>query len=223
MGKLISNTIAVLIFTLIIFVGIYAVMSMCEFVPAFKLVWDHAKYLEEGSIIYNKELYQYLDWVKNILFFFIPIGFALFVAPWGQSDAIVWKIVSLVGLGLMVIPSFIFHIQLMNFEPIPNAGVGFSDMTEPDTGLFFLFPLSCLYATISFHTIGYNQFLNDWDTFKTNIMAYLYVLGGGMIVMLIFSGLFGVDGFATLTLIIGCISLIVMGVSRYKNGSPFEY
>lgn len=210
--KTLFKAIVVLLHALFIVVGIYALLALFEQVPSFKF-------------LFSKDVYAYETFTKSILFIFLPIGIILFFSQLIVDDNTPCKVLTLIGLGLLVVPSLIFHIQLMQAN---GAGEFPEHFDKGYYGLLMIFPIISLYLTVSFQLTGKDQFVihGDYDDALDNwgcILPYVYICGGGALIMFFIGTFAGVGFFSVLTLIVGLISLAVMGISRLKNGSPFEY
>ena len=201
------SLIFVILHALGIIVGIYAILTLWKWVPGFKM-------------LFNDDLHPYEQFIKLILFVFVPIGIALFCNQLVFGDYMVPKILTGVGLALMLIPSLIFHIQLMGDLPANNGDRYF--------GLFLIFPVICLYLVTTFQLIGKDQYVlhEDYDDALDNagfILPYCYTCLGIAAVTLGIGQMGDLKFFSILSLVVGLVALAVMGISRLKNGSPFEY
>ena len=201
------SLIFVILHALGIIVGIYAILTLWEWVPGFKM-------------LFNDDLHSYEQFIRLILFVFVPIGIALFCNQMVFGDYMVPKILTGVGLALMLIPSLIFHIQLMIGLPANNGDRYF--------GLFLIFPVICLYLVTTFQLVGKDQYVlhEDYDDALNNagfILPYFYTCLGIAAVTLLIGSAGSIQFFSIFSLIVGLIALAVMGISRLKNGSPFEY
>ena len=171
-------------------------------------------------MLFNDDLHSYEQFIKLILFVFVPIGIALFCNQLVFGDYMVPKALTGVGLALMLIPSLIFHIQLMGDLPANNGDRYF--------GLFLIFPVICLYLVTTFQLIGKDQYVlhEDYDDALDNagfILPYCYTCLGIAAVTLGIGQMGDLKFFSILSLVVGLVALAVMGISRLKNGSPFEY
>lgn len=201
------SLIFVILHALGVIVGIYAILTLWKWVPGFKM-------------LFNDDLHPYEQFIKLILFVFVPIGIALFCNQLVFGDYMVPKILTGVGLALMLIPSLIFHIQLMGDLPANNGDRYF--------GLYLIFPVICLYLVTTFQLIGKDQYVlhEDYDDALNNagfILPYCYTCLGIAAVTLGIGQMGDLKFFSILSLVVGLVALAVMGISRLKNGSPFEY
>ena len=212
--------IIVIIHALLIVVGIYGILTLWDWVPSF-------------DSLFGEDLIPCEEFTKSILFVFLTIGIVLFVNQFFFGDNIPCKVLTLIGVALMVVPSFIFHLQIMDaissgtFHEFCSQTA--HSVNHEYIGLLLIFPVICLYLTITFQLIGKDQYVihDDYDDALGNsgvILPYLYICAGGSALMLFIAQAGGdLQFFSVLTLIVGCIALAVMGISRLKNGSPFEY
>ena len=213
------SLILVVIHALGVMVGIYAIMTLWDWVPGFKS-------------LFGDELSSCEEYTKLILFVFVPIGIAMFCNQIVLDDSMVCKVITGIGLGLMVVPALIFHIKLMDLI----AKGGFVDFCTKNpysvnkeyVGLLLIFPVICLYLTTTFQLIGKDQYIlhEDYDDALNNagfILPYCYTCLGIAAVTLGIGSVGDLKFYSILSLLVGIISLAVMGISRLKNGSPFEY
>ena len=209
----------VILHALGIIVGAYAIMTLWGMVPSFK-------YLFGDDLIYCEKF------TKLILFVFVPIGIALFCNQIVLDDNIVCKALTGIGFALMVVPALIFHIKLIDViakgDFIDFCTPGEYTVNKEYPGLLLIFPIICLYLTTTFQLIGKDQYVlhEDYDDALNNagfILPYCYTCIG--IAAVTFGiGLVGnIQFFSIFSIIVGIISLVVMGISRLKNGSPFAY
>lgn len=197
----------VILHALGVIVGIYAILTLWKWVPGFKL-------------LFNDDLQPYEQFTKLILFVFVPIGVALFCNQLVFGDYMIPKILTGVGFALMVVPALIFHIQMMGNLPTSNGNEYF--------GLLLIFPVICLYLVTTFQLVGKDQYVlhEDYDDALNNagfVLPYCYTCLGIGAVTLLIGTLGSIQFFSILSMIVGFIALAVMGISRLKNGSPFEY
>ena len=209
----------VVLHALAVIVGIYAILTLWDWVPGFKS-------------LFGEELIPCEKFPKLILFVFVPIGIALFCSQIVFNDGVVFKVLTGVGLALMVVPALIFHIELMdvisNGEFIDYCTKGEYTVNDEYYGLLLIFPVICLYIATTFQLIGKDQYIlhEDYDDATDNagfILPYVYVCVGNAALMLFIGSMGNLSFYSIFTLVVGCIALAVMGVSRLKNGSPFEY
>ena len=85
------SLILVVIHALGIIVGIYAIMTLWDWVPRF-------------DYLFGDDLISCEKSTKQILFVFVPIGIALFCNQLAFDDSIPCKVVTGIGLGLMLVP-----------------------------------------------------------------------------------------------------------------------
>ena len=209
----------VVIHALAVIVGIYAILTLWDWVPGFKS-------------LFGEDLIPCEKFPKLILFVFVPIGIALFCSQIVFDDSMFFKVLTGLGLALMVVPALIFHIQLM--DVISNGN--FIDyctkhdysVNEEYFGLLLIFPVICLYLVMTFQLIGKDQYIihEDYDDALNNagyVLPYVYICVGNAALMLFIGQMGSLSFFSIFTLVVGLIALAVMSVSRLKNGSPFEY
>ena len=209
----------VVIHALAVIVGIYAILTLWDWVPGFKS-------------LFGEDLIPCEKFPKLILFVFVPIGIALFCSQIVFNDSMFFKVLTVLGLALMVVPALIFHIQLM--DVISNGN--FIDyctkhdysVNEEYFGLLLIFPVICLYLVMTFQLIGKDQYVihEDYDDALNNagyVLPYVYICVGNAALMLFIGQMGSLSFFSIFTLVVGLIALAVMSVSRLKNGSPFEY
>ena len=209
----------VVIHALAVIVGIYAILTLWDWVPGFKS-------------LFGEDLIPCEKFPKLILFVFVPIGLALFCSQIVFNDSMFFKVLTVLGLALMVVPALIFHIQLM--DVISNGN--FIDyctkhdysVNEEYFGLLLIFPVICLYLVMTFQLIGKDQYVihEDYDDALNNagyVLPYVYICVGNAALMLFIGQMGSLSFFSIFTLVVGLIALAVMSVSRLKNGSPFEY
>ena len=215
--KRLLGLIVVVIHILAVVVGIYAIFSLFNLVPSFKS-------------LFSDVVLPYESFLKLILFVFLPIGIVLFINQMLFGDSIPTKVLTIIGLALMLVPALVFHIQVMSSISSGNFAEFYSkgQASHEYVGLLFIFPVICMYLTTTFQLIGKDRFIihEDYDDALENagwILPYIYICGGISLITIFISKLGGLQFCSILTLIIGCISLLVMGISRVKNGSPFEY
>ncbi len=213
------SLIFVIIHALAVIVGIYAILTLWDWVPGFKS-------------LFGDDLIACEKFPKLILFVFVPIGIALFCSQIVFDDSMPFKVLTGIGLALMVVPALIFHIQLMDVIEKGN----FVDyctkyehtVTNEYHGLLLIFPVICLYLVMTFQLIGKDQYVlhENYDDALNNagfILPYIYICVGNSALMLFIGSMGNLSFFSIFTLVVGFIALAVMGVSRLKNGSPFEY
>ena len=89
--KTLFKAIVVLLHALFIVVGIYALLALFEQVPSFKF-------------LFSEDVYAYETFTKSILFIFLPIGIILFFSQLIVDNNTPCKVLTLIGLGLLVVP-----------------------------------------------------------------------------------------------------------------------
>lgn len=215
------SLIIIALHALAIIVGIYAIMTLWDWVPEFKnLFADDPIYCEKFT--------------KLILFVFVPIGIVLFCHQLvlDDNDNIVCKIITGIGFALMVVPALIFHIQLIDViskgDFIDFCTKGKYTVNDEYYGLLLIFPVICLYLVTTFQRIGADRYIishghGDAAGDAGNFLPYVYICGGISAVMIFIGKSGNLSFFSIFTLVVGFIALLVMGISRLKNGSPFEY
>ena len=213
------SLIFVVLHAMAIIVGVYAITTLWDWAPGFKS-------------LFGEDLMYCEKFTKLILFVFVPVGIALFCNQIVLDDNIVCKAITGVGLALMVVPALIFHIKMMD---VIAKGEFIQFCTKHDYspnkeyfGLLLIFPVICLYLTTTFQLVGKDQYVlhEDYDDALDNagfILPYIYTCLGIAAVTLGIGSIGDVKFFSILSLIVGLVSLAVMGISRLKNGSPFEY
>ena len=142
----------------------------------------------------------------NLLLIAIPISFSLFTT---KGDNVVAKIVRFVGFVGIVLPTLLFHLEMMNqINAIDNGK--FCSPIE-----FVILPISWIVAVMTYIQIGYDIW-GDWAKFS---LAYVFVL----VNIINFMGMAGGKGILIFYLIAGCIALAYLGIVRLKEGSAFAY
>lgn len=213
------SLVLVVVHALAVIVGIYAILTLWDWVPGFKS-------------LFGDELIPCEKFPKLIMFVFVPIGIALFCSQIVFDDSAPFKVLTGIGLALMVVPALIFHIQLMD---VISKGT-FVDyctkyehtVTKEYHGLLLIFPVICLYLVMTFQLIGKDQYIihENYDDALNNagfVLPYVYICVGNSALMLFIGSMGNLSFFSIFTLVVGFIALAVMGISRLKNGSPFEY
>ena len=152
----------------------------------------------------------YDDYIKegfpklNILLF-MPLGFCLLVSG---TDHFIWGIIRLVGLGLLVIPALVFHIQCMNAVNEPALH------QMPSIYCMFL-PMACVAALAGYLGVGY-------ETLAYVSKASLFIC---FCVGLVFSFItrYAHEVLFIIAIVISAIALLILGIKRLKEGSAFAY
>lgn len=152
---------------------------------------------------------KYTEMTKLVLFLFVPLGFALFSFPDSPASTFE-KILSIIGVLIMVASTLVLHIILM----------GDTSLVQPGPGYFVILPLVWIAINITYHNIG-NEEHEGWEEFKNGILGYIYLLVSVVVVSFIL-GAGNPQELGIIWLIVGIISMIVLGISFFKNGSPFE-
>ena len=152
---------------------------------------------------------KYTEMTKLVLFLFVPLGFAFFSFP--ESPASTFeKILSLIGVLIMVASTLVLHITLM----------GDTSLVQPGPGYFVILPLVWIAINITYHNIG-NEEHEGWEEFKNGILGYVWLLLSIVAISFILS-LANAKELGIIWLVVGGISMLVLGISFLKNGSPFE-
>ena len=208
-----------IIHAMAIIIGIYAVLTLWDWVPSFKSLFDD-------------ELIHCEKFTKWILFGCVPVGIALFCNQMTFGDSLPAKIATGVGLAVMVVPALIFHIEIIDavasekFYAFCTANE--HSVNKQYIGLMLIFPIICLYLVTTFQLVGKDQYIihENYDDALDNagfILPYLYTCFGIGAVTLFIGTMGDLKFYSFFSMIVGFVALAVMGISRLKNGSPFEY
>ena len=152
------------------------------------LGWIYDDYIKEG-------------FAKTLITIFMPLGFCLLVSG---DDGIFWRILRIIGLGLLIIPALVFHIQGM-VEPTAKA---------PSIYCMFL-PMACISALAGYLCVGY-------ETLAYVSKASMFIC---FCVMLFFAWItrYAHIVLFIIALVISGIALLILGIKRLKEGSAFAY
>ena len=213
------SLVSVVVHALAVIVGVYAILTLWKWVPSFKS-------------LFGEDLMTCEKFPKLILFVFVPIGIALFCSQIVFNDSMLFKVLTGIGLAVMVVPALIFHFQLIDViskgEFIDFCTKHEYSVNQEYFGLLLIFPVICLYLVMTFQLIGKDQYVihENYDDALDNagfILPYVYICFGNAALMLFIGKMGSLSFFSIFTLVVGFIALAVMGISRLKNGSPFEY
>ena len=141
----------------------------------------------------------------NLLLIVIPLGFSLFATT---GNNFVAKIIRIIGLLTIVVPTLLHHLDLINIVKSGN------DISAPVE--FVILPIAWIASVMTYIQIGYEI----WDEWAKFSLGYVFVIAN--VINFIFLPLMGI-GVAIFYLIAGCVALVYLGIIRIKEGSAFEY
>ena len=160
---------------------------------------------------------DYAKKVDLVLYLFVPLGYALFSSPNREYSAPTYqKIISFIGFLIMVISTLLLHLDIMADDSQFAKG-------RPGPGLFLILTIVWIHINITFHDIGNEHY--GWSWIKILLEGFMYLVIS-TIGLCFFLNIFFYNAdchqLGIIWLIPGCISMIILGISRLKNGSPFN-
>ncbi len=142
---------------------------------------------------------------KLLMLLILPLGSSLFLANDEYDWELGYKIIRCIGLLVLIIPAFIYHIQIIGGSVVPTSGQ------------IAIFPIVCASASITYIAFGYETlgFVGKAGLFiVASVMSFL-----NWFLLVVISA--GAIGLAVFYMILGAIALIILAVFRIKMGTAF--